>query len=69
MAGGARESTLGGMCFDSTVSSEAALRSLRRQVVKFNQKKSMYRDGDIIAMYTLDRPGQGSLAGCAKPVC
>lgn len=25
----------------------------------------MYRDGDIIAVYTLDRPGHGSLAGCA----
>lgn len=26
---------------------------------------SMYRDWDIIAVYTLDRPGHGSLAGCA----
>eukprot|EP00204_Picochlorum_oklahomense_P003379 CAMPEP_0118806976 /NCGR_PEP_ID=MMETSP1161-20130426/33861_1 /TAXON_ID=249345 /ORGANISM="Picochlorum oklahomensis, Strain CCMP2329" /LENGTH=120 /DNA_ID=CAMNT_0006736261 /DNA_START=73 /DNA_END=432 /DNA_ORIENTATION=+ len=25
----------------------------------------MYRDGDIIAVYKLDRPGHGSLAGCA----
>lgn len=26
---------------------------------------SMFRDGDIIAVYKLDRPGHGSLAGCA----
>eukprot|EP00889_Picochlorum_renovo_P008499 jgi/Picre1/35529/NNA_002990.t1 len=37
----------------------------QRQHVKFNLKKSMYRDGDIIAVYKLDRPGHGSLAGCA----
>lgn len=34
-----RESTLGGMCFQSTISDEASLRTLRRQTVKFNQKK------------------------------
>ncbi|WPT11885.1 hypothetical protein PSENEW3n2_00005385 [Picochlorum sp. SENEW3] len=60
-----REATLGGMCFTSTVSDEATLRGLRRQHVKFNLKKSMYRDGDVIAIYKLDRPGHGSLAGCA----
>ena len=27
---------------------------------------SMYRDGDVIAVYKLDRPGHGSLAGCAN---
>eukprot|EP00889_Picochlorum_renovo_P002052 jgi/Picre1/29082/NNA_004475.t1 len=47
------------------MSDQDTLRTLRRQSVKFNQKKSMYRDGDIIAVYTLDRPGHGSLAGCA----
>ena len=26
---------------------------------------SMYRDGDVIAVYKLDRPGHSSLAGCA----
>lgn len=34
-----RLSTLGGMCFDSTLSDEAALRDFRRQIVKFNQKR------------------------------
>eukprot|EP00889_Picochlorum_renovo_P007977 jgi/Picre1/35007/NNA_002472.t1 len=65
LACGGRLSTLGGMCFESTVSDETVLRDLRRQHVKFNLKKSMYRDGDIIATYKLDRPGHGSLAGCA----
>eukprot|EP00889_Picochlorum_renovo_P006938 jgi/Picre1/33968/NNA_001445.t1 len=60
-----RDATLGGMCFASTVPDEATLRTLRRQVVKFNQRKSMYRDGDIIAVYKLNRPGHSSLAGCA----
>eukprot|EP00889_Picochlorum_renovo_P006390 jgi/Picre1/33420/NNA_008744.t1 len=64
-APGARESTLGGMCFQNTFPDRSALRTVRRQVVKFNQKKSMYRDGDVMAVYKLDRPGHGSLAGCA----
>lgn len=34
-----REATLGGMCLTSTVPDEATLRTLRRKVVKFNQKK------------------------------
>eukprot|EP00889_Picochlorum_renovo_P008025 jgi/Picre1/35055/NNA_002520.t1 len=53
------------MCFDNTLGDNSALRDVRMQIVKYNQKKSMYRDGDIIAMYKLDRPGHGSLAGCA----
>lgn len=38
-ARGGRVSTLGGTCFDSTVSDEAVLRDLRGQIVKFNLKK------------------------------
>lgn len=65
----AREATLSGRCFDLTnetsMNSWQELRDLREKFVKYNTKKSMYRDGDVLAVYDLqDR--QKSLAGCAN---
>jgi hypothetical protein len=39
LAVGGRESTLGGRCFDNTLGDSSALRDVRMQIVKFNQKK------------------------------
>eukprot|EP00889_Picochlorum_renovo_P007991 jgi/Picre1/35021/NNA_002486.t1 len=64
----AREATLSGRCFSVTdeesMDSRAAMRTLREKFVKYNTKKSMYRDGDVLAVYELE-VGHQSLAGCA----
>ncbi|WPT12212.1 hypothetical protein PSENEW3n2_00003870 [Picochlorum sp. SENEW3] len=72
-----REATLSGRCM--TLTDETALtgddgslangvntlQRLRSEYVKYNTKKSMYRDGDVLAVYELSAPYQ-SLAGCAN---
>ncbi|WPT12211.1 hypothetical protein PSENEW3n2_00003869 [Picochlorum sp. SENEW3] len=77
----AREATLSGRCMTlehetsltdaegdllaATADADNQLQELRSSYVKYNTKKSMYRDGDVLEVYEL-RDRYRSLAGCAN---